>query len=208
MKKAAPVSAISLCFMLLSVPEFYLFGGPNGAGKTTTALQILPALDCRRFVNADIIAQALTPLEPDAANLKAGVMLMRQVRELAQSGVDFGTETTLAARTYVPLVNRWRALGYRFHLFYVWLPSADMAVARVASRVRAGGHNIPEDVIRRRYQAGRANFCEYYKPNADFWTVLDNSQPNFRVIAKGDQNCEEIFDPKVWNAIHQSPNEP
>ena len=203
MKKPAQLPVNSFCFMLPNVPDFYLFGGPNGAGKTTTALQILPALGYQRFPNADIIAQGLAPLEPDAANLKAGVM-MRHARELAQNGVDFGTETTLAARTYVPLVNRWRERGYRFHLFYVWLPSADMAVARVASRVRAGGHNIPEATIRRRYEAGRLNFCEYYRHNADFWTVLDNSKPTFRVIAKGDQNSEQIFDTEVWNAIYQS----
>lgn len=185
------------------MPDFYLFGGPNGAGKTTTASQILPAMGCQTFLNADILAHGFSPLNPDAAALRAGVALLKSARKLAAQGENFGTETTLAARTWVPLIRGWRENGYRFHLFYVWLPSAEMAMARVAARVRAGGHNIPEETIRRRYDAGRKNFCEFYRPNADFWTVIDNSQTVFRVVAKGDAAETQIFDHEVWNAIHQ-----
>ena len=185
------------------MPEFYLFGGPNGAGKTTSAMRILPTLRCRHFLNADMLAQGFSPLDVDLAAFKAGIALMRELRAFAAKGEDFGTESTLAARAYIPLVERWRAQGYRFHLYYVWLPSADMAVERVAARVRAGGHNIPEDVIRRRYEKGRRNFVEFYAPRADFWTVIDNSKPGYKIAAEGGLACDEqIFDASVWEKIH------
>lgn len=188
------------------MPDFYLFGGPNGAGKTTSALQILPPLGCAHFVNADLIATGISPLDVDAAAWQAGVLMMRRLRDLAAKGLDFGTESTLAARAYVPLIEKWRAESYRFHLFYVWLPDAEMAVERVAARVRSGGHNIPPDVIRRRYEKGRRNFIDTYRPRADFWTVLDNSQPNYRVVARGqkaEQNEEtEIYLPEIWEQIN------
>lgn len=186
------------------MPEFYLFGGPNGAGKTTSALRILPTFGCRHFLNTDMLAQGFSPLDVDAAAFKAGVALMRELRALASKGEDFGTESTLAARAYVPLIDRWRASGYRFHLYYVWLPNADMAVERVAARVRAGGHNIPEATIRRRYDTGRRNFVEAYAPRADFWTVVDNSNSAYKVAAQGGlARTEEIFDAWVWEKIHE-----
>ena len=185
------------------MPDFYLFGGPNGAGKTTSALKILPALGCRHFVNADLLASGLSPLDVEAAALKAGILMMRRLRELAQTGEDFATESTLAARAYAPLINRWRAAGYRFNLFYLWLPDAEMAVARVAARVKAGGHDIPVETIRRRYQAGRRNFLELYQPLADAWIVLDNSGEPGQVAARGGLGLKtEILRPDVWQQIH------
>ena len=128
---------------------------------------------------------------------------MRELRSLATQGVDFATESTLAARAYVPLVERWRANGTRFHLYYVWLPSADMATQRVAARVRAGGHNIPEETIRRRYEMGRRNFINAYAPRADYWTVIDNSNITYQVVAYGGlARKEEIIDADIWEAIH------
>lgn len=184
------------------MPDFYLFGGPNGAGKTTCALQILPSLGCAHFVNADLIATGLSPLNVDAAAWQAGVLMMRQLRELAGKGVDFGTESTLAARAYVPLIEKWRGEGYRFHLFYIFLPDAEAAVSRGAARVRAGGHNIPPEVIRRRYEKGRRNFLEIYLPRADVWTVLENSRPNYRLVARGQSGETQVFLPEIWEQIH------
>ncbi len=184
------------------MPDFYLFGGPNGAGKTTCALQILPSLGCDHFINADLIATGLSPLDVDAAAWQAGVLMMRTLREMATKNLDFGTESTLAARAYVPLIDQWKAQGYRFHLFYVYLPDAEMAVERVAARVRAGGHDIPPDVIRRRYEKGRRNFLEIYRPRADFWTILENSLPKYRVVARGQSEETEVFLPEIWEQIH------
>ena len=129
-------------------------------------------------------------------------MLMRTLRDLAEKQVDFGKESTLSARAYIPLIQKWRNLGHTFHLFYIWLPSADMAVERVAARVRAGGHNIPEATIRRRYEAGRLNFSHIYRPYADRWTVLDNSTSRYRVVAKGEGAIQEVFIKDVWEQIH------
>ncbi len=183
--------------------EFYLFGGPNGAGKTTSALRILPTFGCRHFLNADMLAQGFSPLDVDAASFKAGVALMRELRSLASKSEDWGTESTLAANAYIPLIEKWRAEGYRFHLYYIWLPSQEMAVERVAARVRAGGHNIPEATIRRRYEAGRRNFVSAYAPRADFWTIINNSAPSYRVAAQGGLAREEqIFDASIWEKIH------
>ncbi len=184
------------------MPEFYLFGGPNGAGKTTTAIDLLPSLGCDEFINADLIARGLAPFKPDSVAWRAGVLMMKKLRELAETGVDFGTETTLSARAYVPFIESCRARGYGFNLFYIWLPDAEMAVERVAARVRSGGHDIPPDVIRRRYHAGRRNFNELYRPLADRWAVFDNSQRPYQVVAHGgrEQECEILL-PEVWRAI-------
>lgn len=137
------------------MPDFYLFGGPNGAGKTTIALRVLPALECHEFVNADALARALSPFQPETVALQSGFLMMKRLRELAQKKVNFATESTLAARAWVPLIKNCQAHGYTFNLIYVWLPDPEMDVARVAARVRAGGHDIPPEVIRRRYEAGR-----------------------------------------------------
>jgi predicted ABC-type ATPase len=154
------------------MPELYLFGGPNGwvpkrkhfyafswagAGKTTIAMELLPALGCREFLNADAIARALSPFDADAVAFQSGVLLMRRVRVLAESGVDFASESTLAARAWAPFIKRCQTRGYRFNLIFVWLPSSDMAVERVKARVQSGGRDIPEETIRRRYEAGLKN---------------------------------------------------
>lgn len=134
------------------MPELYLFGGCNGAGKTTAALKLLPALGCTNFVNADLLARGLAPLGGDV-DFEAGALMMRRLRKLRDNGEDFGTESTLASRALAQFVRECRARGYGFHLFYVWLPSAEMAVQRVAARVRAGGHDVAPETIRRRYEA-------------------------------------------------------
>ncbi len=193
------------------MPDFFLFGGPNGAGKTTLALKLLPELGCREFVNADLIAGGLSPFQPDSVDFKAGFLMMRRLRELAAKSVNFATESTLAARAYVPFIQECRKRGYRFNLIFVWLPDAEMNVARVAARVRAGGHNIPEDVIRRRYEAGRKNFIELYKPLADTWRIFNNAALSETVIAEGGhQKPTLIFDFEAWSRIYAGyaiPNE-
>ena len=184
------------------MPELYLFGGPNGAGKTTTSLKVLEELSCRHFVNADAIASGLEPLAGEDISFRAGVLMMKRVREFAESGVDFASESTLAARAWVPLIRRCQTRGYTFNLIYVWLPSADLAVERVNARVRAGGHSIPEDTIRRRYEAGLQNLRELYLPLANAWKVYDNSRPRRILVAHGGASCDtKVLQAAQWRAI-------
>lgn len=188
----------------ISMPRIFLFGGPNGAGKTTIALQLLPALGCKSFVNADSIAAGLSPLNADAVALQAGVLMMKRLRELREQRIDFGTESTLAARAYVPFIRDCQSRGYTFHLIYVWLPAPEMAIERVAFRVRAGGHAIPIETIRRRYEAGRCNFSALYRPLADEWTVFCNVNPTLQVVAEGGRDSQTlVHNAAMWQDINR-----
>src|ERR1043165_3268288 len=134
------------------MPNLYIIAGCNGAGKTTASLTILPEiLDCREFVNADNIAAGISPFNVEGVAIEAGRIMLARIDELLNLGVDFAIETTLATRSYVSLVHRAKALGYNVSLIYIWLNSPELALQRVAVRVRKGGHNIPADVVQRRY---------------------------------------------------------
>lgn len=182
------------------MPELYLFGGPNGAGKTTIALELLPALGCRQFLNADAIARALSPFDVDAVAFQSGVLMMKRLRVISQNGEDFASESTLAARAWVPFIKECKTRGYTFNLVYVWLPSAEMAVERVKARVLSGGHDIPEATIRRRYEAGLENLRELYLPLADSWKIYSNENETF-LVAQGEAGQQDIFDPLSWAKI-------
>ncbi len=185
------------------MPDLYIIGGPNGAGKTTTALHIFPRLGVRAFINADLIAQGLSPLNVESAAREAGrIMLSEMERHLAR-GDDFALETTLASRSLAPFAARCKDAGYRFILIYVWLRDAELAVERVAKRVQSGGHNIPEEVIRRRYERGRANFFGLYKALADKWSVEDNSSAQTMTIARMNEGEVEVLQPEIWRIISQ-----
>lgn len=158
-------------------PTAYLIAGPNGAGKTTFATEFLPDfVHCREFVNADLIAAGLSPFAPETQALRAGRLVLTRIRELAEARQDFGFETTLAGRGYARLIADLKGSGYRVVLFFLWLPDAELAVARVANRVRQGGHDIPEETIRRRFDAGLRNFFRLYAPLADSWHLYDGSR--------------------------------
>lgn len=187
--------------MLCVMSDVYLSGGPNGAGKTTTALRIFPALGVAHFINADAIAQGLSPLDVTKAARAAGRLMLEQMELRLSRGDDFALESTLASRSLAPFVERCKSQGYRFTLIYVWLRSADLAVQRVARRVASGGHDIPEDVIRRRYERGRANFFELYRPLADKWSVWNNSDEESVEVAFGLDGAEEILQPEIWETI-------
>jgi predicted ABC-type ATPase len=181
------------------MPEFYLFGGSNGAGKTTFALNLLPELGCRQFVNADEIARALSPFEPEAIAVRAGMLMMKRLRQLALNGENFASESTLAARAWIPFIEDIKTRGYAFNLIYIWLPSADLAVERVRARVLSGGHDIPEETIRRRYEKGLENLRNLYLPLAQGWRVYDNSGGEPRLIAFRDAGRHsEILDQASW----------
>src|SRR4051794_34042485 len=152
-------------------PEVVVIAGPNGAGKSTCATTLVP--EGAVFLNADEIARDLPGYPSRSADFQAGRRLLARMDELAENRADFALETTLANRSFGPRLARLREAGYRVRLLFVWLPSADLAVRRVAARVRRGGHDIPELTIRRRYAAGLSNLFELYRPIADSWQVYD-----------------------------------
>lgn len=153
-----------------------IIAGPNGAGKTTFAREFLPQeADCPTFINADLIAQGLSPFRPEAAAVRAGRIMLEMMADCVRRGESFAIETTLSGRGYVQMIREWQAAGYRVVIFFLELPDVELAVRRVADRVAQGGHNIPEPVIRRRFSAGRENFMGHYKRLADEWKHYDNA---------------------------------
>ena len=182
-------------------PTIVILGGPNGAGKSTCAAILIP--DFVPFINADEIAKTLPNFPSPAADVEAGRILLRRMDEYAEQNVDFAVETTLSSRALAPRIKRLQAAGYRFSLGYVWLPDVNLSIARVAERVRSGGHNIPEDVIRRRYKAGLKNFFELYRPIADVWEVYMNIThlKPLRIASGVRTDRIEIYDPTVWEDI-------
>lgn len=153
-----------------------VIAGPNGAGKTTFAREFLPK-DARviNFVNADLIAGGLSPLRPELAALAAGRLVLAELDRLAKSRVDFAFETTLSGQAYLSRLKRWKATGYRIEILFLRLPSAQIALRRIAARVRQGGHDVPAKDVIRRFERGWTNFVEYYRPLADSWAVYENS---------------------------------
>ena len=153
-----------------------IIAGPNGAGKTTFAREFLPNEEgCPQFLNADLIAAGLAPFAPESAALPAARLMLAELERHFQTGQSFAFETTLSGRAYLRHIARWRAAGYRVELIFLRLASADEAVARVAQRVKQGGHHIPEAVIRRRFAAGLDNLSRHYAPAVDAWALYDNS---------------------------------
>jgi predicted ABC-type ATPase len=161
--------------MTTTRPNVIMLAGPNGAGKTTSSRSLLAGqLKVMTFVNADIIAQGLAGFDPESAAWEASKIMLGRLDELAGKRQDFAFETTLAARSYVPRIEKWRSEGYCFQLYYFWLPSADLAIERVALRVSRGGHDVPAETIRRRYRQSLRNLFHLFIPLADAWQVFDN----------------------------------
>jgi predicted ABC-type ATPase len=168
-------------------PKIVIIAGPNGAGKTTFAREFLPhEANCPDFINADLIAAGLSPFKPEAAAFRAGRLMLEEIHEKIRNNKSFAFETTLSGRTYVKLLRECHARDYHVLLVFLSLPTADMAVARVAARVAQGGHNVPEVDIRRRFDVGLNNFHEVYKKVVDGWTLYDNSGNMPRVIDRGE----------------------
>jgi predicted ABC-type ATPase len=156
--------------------RIFIIGGPNGAGKTTFALEFLPREgNCPDFINVDLIAAGLSALEPDRAAIRAGRVMLREIRDRVRRGSSFAFETTLSGRAYAQMIPRWRASGYVVKLIFLSLPTLDLALARVAARVAQGGHSVPEPVVKRRFNTGWINFREVYAPLVNRWESYDNS---------------------------------
>jgi predicted ABC-type ATPase len=166
--------------------KIVIIAGPNGAGKTTFAREFLPReAGCPDFINADLIAAGLSPFDPEKAALRAGRLVLAEIRRRVEEGQSFAFETTLAGKNYARWIPRWRAAGYHVKLIYLSLPKVDIAVARVAARVAQGGHNVPEDVVRRRFESGLRHFNVLYRGFVNSWVLYDNSGPAPRFLAAG-----------------------
>jgi predicted ABC-type ATPase len=167
--------------------KIIIIAGPNGAGKTTFARSFLPAeANCLRFINADLIAAGLAPFSPETAAIRAGRLMLQEIASCTDKGESFAFETTLSGLAYLRHIAEWKKQGYHISLFFLALASDDVAIARVAERVRQGGHNIPEDVIRRRFVAGRNNFEHHYRAQVHAWALYDNSGNDPIVIEWGE----------------------
>lgn len=170
----------------MSEPKLYIIAGCNGAGKTTASMSVLPeVLDCHEFVNADEIAKGLSPLNPEDVAIEAGKLMLKRIDYLLSRHVTFAIETTLATKSYKNLVARAKSSGYNVILLFFWLPSPEMAEQRVASRVASGGHNIPKNVIHRRYWLGLKNLFEIFSSIVDSWSLYDNSEDAKPIVKNG-----------------------
>jgi len=166
--------------------NLYIIGGPNGAGKTTASYTVLPRiLQCREFVNADEIAHGLSPFNPESMAIEAGRLMLQRINDLLARNESFSIETTLSTRSYFRLIEKAHQQDYSITLLYFWLHSPELALQRVAERVSKGGHNIPEEVVRRRYYEGLRNFFNIYAPIVDTWVLADNSATPREIIATG-----------------------
>ncbi|MDE5902128.1 MAG: zeta toxin family protein [Muribaculaceae bacterium] len=177
--------------------ELYIIAGCNGAGKTTACMTILPdVLNCREFVNADEIAKGISPFNPEEVAIEAGRIMLQRIDFLIENGISFAIETTLATKSYKNLIARAHKEGYSVILLFFWLPSPEMAVERVAVRVASGGHNIPYEVIHRRYWNGLNNLFDIFVSIVDYWSLYDNGNSMKPIVVNN-----EIIDDKTIQKI-------
>jgi predicted ABC-type ATPase len=184
------------------MPNLYIIAGCNGAGKTTASLTVLPeVLNCFEFVNADSIAAGLSPLNPDSVAFEAGRIMLNRIRHLLNNEVDFAFETTLSTKSYVLLIKEAKAKGYQITLLCFWLNSPELAINRVANRVSQGGHNIPVDVIIRRYYRGLYNLINLYTGVVDVLMVSDNAGLSPKLIASSLSGKVSVIQKEFWHII-------
>ncbi len=190
--------------MAASRPLVIVIAGPNGAGKSTTAPSLLrDTLQVSEFVNADTIAGGLSAFRPDSVAITAGRAMLERIQQLAKAQADFAFETTLTSRGLAPWLARMKHSEYPVHVLFLWLESADLAVNRVAARVRLGGHDVPEGTVRRRYTRGLRNLFGLYLPLADSWHMFDNSRAGRpQLVASGNRDrAEQVANAPLWQRI-------
>ena len=187
------------------MPNLYIVAGPNGAGKTTYVRDFLPQeMRCKEFVNADLIAAGLSPFAADKAAFQAGRIMLERLRELAGRREDFSFETTLSGRAYAAWLAEIRRAGYRVRLDFLWIPDLTITNRRVEQRVRKGGHDIPEEVQRRRFQLGIRNLAELYRPLIDWWRLYDNTGSRPHLVAQERNGVLEVADAARLATIEES----
>jgi predicted ABC-type ATPase len=186
--------------------ELYIISGCNGSGKTTTAKQILPYfLDVYEYVNADEIASGLSPFRPETVAIQAGKLMLKRLNYLSQNQINFAFETTLSGLNYIKFLQQCQAQNYQINLIYFWLNNPQLAIARVKQRVASGGHNIPEDVIIRRYYRGQKNLIQFYLPLCHNWIIYDNSNLPPELIAEtGINSIPLIYNHQIYSQIMEN----
>jgi predicted ABC-type ATPase len=186
-------------------PNCYIVAGPNGAGKTTFATEFLPLYaNCRNFINPDLLARAFSPFDPDAGMLRAGPAVLERIAEFTQARSDFAFETTLSGRTYAPLLRNVTQAGFRLHMFYLWIPSPELALLRIRDRVESGGHNVPERDVRRRFTRTLGNLFNLYRPLLDTLHFFDNSSDTPRLIFKEESGQTSVLDAALYERLRST----
>lgn len=186
----------------MTISSVYIIAGPNGVGKTTFAREFLPNYaDCKNFVNADLIAQGMSPFSPEAAAFRAGRLMLQEIDLFVRRRVNFGFETTLSGRGHLNLIRHLKDRGYEAHFFFLWVPTVELALSRVRGRVLEGGHDVPEVVVRRRFDRSIRNFLSHYRHLADSWTLFDNSEATPVVIAFETKGQLRVMEEERYNAL-------
>ncbi|MGO8677383.1 MAG: zeta toxin family protein [Limisphaerales bacterium] len=185
-------------------PNCYIIAGSNGSGKTTFATEFLPLYaNCRSFINPDLLARAYSPFDPDAGMLRAGRAVLEGIGEFTNARRDFAFETTLSGRTYLPLLRRVKRAGFRLHMFYLWIPSPDLALLRIRYRVQGGGHNVPDADVRRRFGRTLGNLFKLYRPLLDTLHFVDNSSEVPRLVFKDEAGQTTIYDALLFEELRR-----
>jgi predicted ABC-type ATPase len=181
--------------------KIIIIAGPNGAGKSTFAREFLPnEAACPAFINADLIAQGLSPFQPELAALRAGKIMQEEMDSQVERGGSFSFESTLSRQAYVPMIQSWQEQGYKVKIIYLHLASADQAIARISARVQQGGLYVPDEVVRRRFDDGFKNFMNVYRHQVDFWRWFDNSVDAPFVIDGKTTDDKNLQDADMQNA--------
>ncbi|MBR0298117.1 MAG: zeta toxin family protein [Bacteroidales bacterium] len=184
------------------MPKLYIISGCNGSGKTTASYTLLPELfQCKHFVNSDEFAKGLSPFDPDKASILAGRYMVMKIKYLFDRQEDFCIETTLSSKSLERTILDAREKGYSITTLFFWLSSPELAIQRVRARVAAGGHNVPEPTIRRRYRSGLRHFFEVYSAISDRWMLADNTEVPFKLIAQGWKTSMVVKDNIKYEAI-------
>ncbi|MFA6409118.1 MAG: zeta toxin family protein [Gammaproteobacteria bacterium] len=183
-----------------SKPQIFMIAGPNGAGKTTSAMYLLPnIIHCKEYINADAIASGLSPFNTAKMAIQAGRIMLERIHQLAHQKQDFAFETTGASKSFLPFLVACKNSGYEVNLLYLWLKSPKLALERVASRVKKGGHDIPTDTVVRRYKSGLQNILNLYLPQMNTWFFYDNSEDQpIKVAENNEHSGLLIHDKLTW----------
>lgn len=188
------------------MPNIYIIAGPNGAGKTTASNVLIPHfLNCKEFVNADSIAQGLSPFNAKTMEVRAARLMLLRIKELIELRANFAFETTLTTRSYVALLNDAKKKGYKIFLFYFWINSVDLALNRISERVSKGGHDVPRVVVERRFYRSLNYLVNIFFKLVNYWYIIDNNSPKPILIAKGRNSIiKKIFNENIWRLIHEN----